>query len=166
MTGTTKRWLPLECTVTLAMSVWPGLFGADGIDKRHGDGAAVYLAAADFQPRLVAFAVGVNRLFLLRLDFKDVTQRIAGIAAQGDRFDADLDFRRRRQAQRLEELLHAGHAGRGRTLNRIGPAVGLVPGDHFAVLELNGRLFRDWPWPFPPSAADFSRRRGRRPETA
>ncbi len=108
--------------------------------NRHGGDAAVELGAADFQPRLIAGAVGVDRLFLLRLDFDDVAQRLAGVAGQGDRLDADLDLRGRRQAQRLEELLHGGQAGRGRPLHRVGPAVGLVPRGHLAALEQGRRL--------------------------
>src|SRR5262249_29882351 len=59
----------------------------------------------------------------------------------------------RRQAERLEELLHRAEAGGGRPLHRVGPAVLLVPPGHGPLLEQDGRILgrglglrRDLPW--------------------
>ena len=134
--------------------------------QRDRDGAAVDLGPADLQPRLVAGPVGVNRPFLLRLDFDGVAERGAGTAAQRDRLDADVDLGGRRQAERLEELLHGCEAG-GRTvpaLDRSSRCSCTRRAPHRS--RTGGRPLWGWPWPSRRPCAGSRPRPGRRWETA
>ncbi len=84
--------------------------------------------------------MSVDGPFLLAFHLDGVTQLIAGTAGEFDAVGADLDLGRRRQAQRLEELLHGAKTGGGRSLHRISPAIRLVPLGDGTVLEQDGRL--------------------------
>src|SRR5207237_10753290 len=103
--------------------------------------AALQLDATDLQPRLVTDAGGVNRLLFLREHLQGVSEvAVADIALEGDLLVLELNARRRRQAQGLEELLHGPETGGGWPLHRVSPAVRLVPGRDFPALEQDRRL--------------------------
>lgn len=111
-------------------------------DQGEDGNASLQTGSAHLQPRLIAAAVGVDGPFLRSFDLQRILQAFADGAGQVDGADTDLDLRRRRETQSLEELLYRSQARGGRSLHGVNPAIVLVPLGHLPFLEVAGRPFR------------------------
>src|SRR5262249_41676064 len=92
----------------------------------------------DFHPRRSALAVRVDGFLLVRPHLDLMSQLIADLAGQRDRTLTDVDLRRRRQTERLEELLHGGETARVGSFDGVGPAIVLAPAAPPATLKEQG----------------------------